>query len=213
MEWLSVGLNFASAFGSYQADKAASKAARAWQAYSNTMLRLSDAVNQNAITTNEIFSMQSFADQAIGIKQSNILTTAQAEVSAAAAGVKGVSVDDVMRDINRTAAVAENQRQNDFAASQLAFDQQRQSSAMSAASQQDYSYLPKPKLGSYLLNAAAKSFGGGGSNTPSSTGGGFRPNGEPINMSTGRDETPWRGRKPESFFNKAAGWFGIKLPF
>lgn len=208
MEWLAVGLNFASAFGSYQADKAASKAARAWQAYSNTMVRLSDAVNQNAITTNEILSMQTFADQAIGIKQSNILTTAQAEVSAAAAGVKGVSVDDVMRDINRTAAVAENQRQNDFAAANLQFDQQRQSSVMSAAMQQDYTYIPRPKLGSYLLNAAAKSFGGGGgSNTPSTSGGGFRPNGDPINMSTGRDETPWLSKRPDSFFDKATGWF------
>jgi hypothetical protein len=200
MEWLSLGLNLASAFGSYQADKAAAKAAQAWQAYSNTMLRLSDGLNQNAITTNEILSQQAFADQAIGIKQSNILTQAQAEVSAAAAGVKGTSVDDVMRDINRSAAVAENKRQNDLNASYLAFDQQRQSSAMSAAMQQDYSYIPKPKLGSYLLKAAAASLGGGGGtsapakyNPPTSSGG-----------ETQSVSVDWSS--PKSFFDTGTGW-------
>lgn len=199
MGWLSFGLNLLGGYGQYQADKASAKAAKAWQAYSNTMIRLSDAVNQNAITTNEILSQQAFADQAIGIKQSNILTTAQAEVSAAAAGVKGVSVDDVLLDINRNAANAENKRQNDLKASRLAFDQQRQSSALSAALQQDYSYIPSPKLGSYLLNAATKSFGGGGG------GGGsqnikqdYKPNAQ------GHVEIDWTS--PQTFAESGWAW-------
>lgn len=202
MEWLSFGLNMASAFGSYQADKAASKAARAWQAYSNTMLRLSDGINQNAITTNEILSEQAFADQAIGIKQSNILTQAQAEVSAAAAGVKGTSVDDVMRDINRTAAVAENQRQNNLAAARLSFDAQRQNSAMSAAQQQDYSYIPKPKLGSYLLSAAASSLGGGSGSKSTPSGG--KPTG--ATTSNAKEEIKVDWSSPRSFFDTASSW-------
>jgi len=204
MEWLSFGLNMASAFGSYQADKASSKAARAWQAYSNTMTRLSDAVNQNSITTNEILSNQASADQAIGIKQSNILTQAQAEVSAAAAGVKGVSVDDVMKDINRNAAVAENARQNDLAASHLAFDQQRRSSSMSAAMQQDYSYIPRPKLGSYLLKAAASSLGGGGGGSSSTPGAGYKPGAKEVEQTK---VAPVDWSSPKSAFDTGTGWF------
>ena len=169
MEWLSLGASMLSGFMSYQADKAAAKAKRAWQAYSNTMIRLSDAQNQNAITTNEILNQQASTDQAIGIKESNILTTAQAEVSAAAAGVKGRSVDMVMLDINRNAAVAERQRETSLINANLSFDQQRRSSSLQAAMQQDYTYIPRPKLGSYLLSAAATStLGGGGkqSNQP-----------------------------------------------
>lgn len=204
MEWLTLGLNLASGFMSYQADKVAAKAASAWQAYSNTMVRLSDAVNQNAITTNEIFSNRAFAEQAIGIKQSNILTEAQAEVSAAAAGVKGVSVDDVMRDINRNAAVAENKRQNDLAASYLSFDQQRQSSAMQAAMQQDYSYIPKPKLASYLLGAVSQSAKQGlfKNDTPD-----MKPSKTPASQKN--VSVDWS--TPGSFFDTASSWLVNRL--
>lgn len=206
MEWLSLGLNVLGAYSSYQADKAAAKAQKAWQAYSNTMARLSDGLNQNAITTNEIFSERAFAEQAIGIKQSNILADAQAEVSAAAAGVKGISVDDVMQDINRNAANAESKRQDDLVASRLAFDQQRQSSAMSAAMKQDYSYIPSPKLGSYLLNAVSKSFGGSGG----FGGSGSTPSMKPTSAGgdsggvSKRPSVDWS--TPSSFFNTSASW-------
>jgi len=208
MEWLSLGLNLLGGYAQYNAAKTQAKAQRAWQQYSNTMVRLSDAVNQNAITTNEILSQQAFADQAINIKQSNILTEAQAQVSAAAAGVKGNSVDDVMLDINRNAANAENQRQNDLAASYLTFDQQRQSSSMSAAMSQDYSYIPRPKLGSYLLDATVKSFGGQGGFSSGST-----PNmNKPVSAgaknsdgtSTQSPSVDWS--TPKSFFDTASSW-------
>lgn len=203
MEWLSLGLNLAGGYMSYQADKASAKAAKAWQAYSNTMARLSDGINQNAITTNEILSEQAFADQAIGIKQSNILTQAQAEVSAAAAGVKGISVDDVHRDINRNAAVAENQRQNNLVAARLSFDQQRLSSSMSAAMQQDYSYIPSPKLGSYLLGAVQKSLGSG-SNTPTPNMNGYKPKGGDSDSSSKSAPVDWS--TPRSFFDTGSSW-------
>lgn len=204
MEWLSLGLNMLGGFMSYKADKAAAKAASAWQAYSNTMANLSNGVNQNAITSNEIFSERASADQAIGIKQSNILSEAQAQVSAAAAGVKGVSVDDVLKDINRNAAQAENKRQNDLVASRMAFDNQRQSSAMQAAMSQDYSYIPKPKLGSYLLSAAAKSFGSSQS---------FGQNSPKVDKPTSANaqagdvkSSPVDWSTPYSFFDTGSSW-------
>lgn len=162
---INAGSNFLSAFMSYNADKAMYKAKKAWQTYSNTMVRLSDAVSQNAITQNELMSQTALANQAIDMKRGNILTQARAEVSAAAAGVKGRSVNQVMVDINRNAAMQERQRQISWENANLAFDQQRLGSSMQAAMQQDYTYLPKPKLGQYLLQAgmnAAQSMAKGG---------------------------------------------------
>jgi hypothetical protein len=153
-----VGMNMLSAGQSYKADKAQYKASKAWQAYSNTMVRLSDAVNQNAITTNTLMAGDAFAEQALQIKRGSTMASAQVEVGAAAAGVKGRSVNQAMFDVQRNAAAREYERQQGFKNTMLAFDQQRLQSAMSAEMQQDYSYIPKPKAASYFLNAAAKSF-------------------------------------------------------
>lgn len=154
MIWMAA-LTAASALASYGADKATAKAQQAYQVYKNAMARISNATTQNVITENQIATNQAYGDQAVGIKQQNILSVAQAEVSAAAAGVKGRSVNQVQLDINRSAALAERKRQNDMTNSNLSFAGQRQQSAQAAANAQDYSYIPTPKLGSYLLKAAA----------------------------------------------------------
>lgn len=146
-------MEFASGFMSYRADKAASKAQRAWQAYSNTMVEIGNAVNQNAITTNEILANQAFADQDIQIQKGGLMAQAKAEVAAASAGVKGRSVNQAMFDVQRNAADREYQRQVSLKNATLAFDQQRLQSSMSAKLQKDYSYIPKPSPVSYFLNA------------------------------------------------------------
>lgn len=173
-----VGMNMLSAGQSYAADKAQYKASKAWQAYSNTMVRLSDAVNQNAITTNTLMAGDAFAEQALQIRKGGILASAQVETQAAAAGVKGRSVNQAMFDVQRNAAARESERQQSFKNTMLSFDQQRLQSSMSAEMQQDYSYIPKPKAASYILNAAMKSFSAyqsmsaGGSNGSLGSGGG-----------------------------------------
>jgi hypothetical protein len=153
MSYWMLALQGAQAFSAFGADKARAKADQAYQAYKNAMARISDATTQNVITENQIATNQAYGDQAVGIKQQNILSVAQAEVSAAAAGVKGRSVNQVQLNINRSAALAERQRQNDMKNANLSFAGQRQQSAQAAANAQDYTYIPTPKLGSYLLKA------------------------------------------------------------
>lgn len=152
-----VGMNLLSGSASYSADKAQYAARKAWQDYSNKMTRLSDAVSQNAITTNQIMAADNLADQALQIKRGGILASAQVESQAAAAGVKGRSVNQAMFDVQRNAAARESERQTAFKNTMLAFDQQRLNSAMTAEMNQDYSYIPKPRAASYLLNAAMQS--------------------------------------------------------
>lgn len=140
----------------YQGDAATSKAKRAWQKYSNTMLSLSNAMQQNSITTNQLLASDAFTNQAIQLKKEGIMTSAATEVAAAAAGVKGRSVNLAMRDVKRNAANREAERQEGFKNTMLAVSQQRQNASMSAAMQVDYSYIPKPKAATYFLNAIGK---------------------------------------------------------
>ncbi len=148
------GLNlFGQANLNYKADKAEAKANQKWQAYRNTMTNLSGAMQQNSITINERLSEFAFASQAISDKRANLLTVGASEAAAAAAGVKGNSVNRVMFDINRNAAIKDRQRQINLQNARLAFDESRRASAMSTKMQMDFSYIPKPKAASYYLDA------------------------------------------------------------
>ena len=171
--WWMAAASAAQGLMNYGADKASAKAAQAMQAYRNTMTRLADGVNQNAITTNEILSQQAFADQGIQLQRGAILTLARTQVTAAAAGVKGRSVNQAVFDVDRNAAMAERNRQISLNNANLAFDQQRLNSSLSSVMQQDNSFIPTPKLGSYLLKAAFQggqaAFGGGGASAGSNT--------------------------------------------
>lgn len=178
----SLGLNFISAESQKMADKHAFKAQTLVREYNNTMVRLSDAQNQNAITTNQLLASQAFADEAIQIKRGSLITQAKTEVSAAAAGVKGRSVNQAMFAVMRNASEREYQRQVNMASANLAFDQQRRGSAMGAQMQQDFSYIPKPRSASYYLGAASNVLnttmalygpGTGGSNGSQGSSGGF----------------------------------------
>lgn len=143
----------------FLSDRAKSKAQKAWQKYQNAMTNLSNAESQNAITMNEIFANQASAMQALDIRKSFLATEATNEVSAAAAGVKGRSVNQVIFDVQRTANIAEANRIETLNTTNLSFDKQRQGSAMSAAMQQDYSYIPKPSFLGSMLGAAMGSYG------------------------------------------------------
>jgi len=151
----SAGLAGLQGLSEYDAASKKSKAAKKWQEYSNTMTNLNDAVNQNAITTNEILAMQASTLEAVDIKKVNLVQQAEAEAFAAAAGVRGRSVNQSMLNLNRNAATAQRNRQTRLRNQFLAFDQQRVQSKFSAALNQDYSFIPEPKAGNILLGAAS----------------------------------------------------------
>jgi len=155
------GLNLMKAGMQYNADKATYKANKAWQAYKNGMVDLSASEAQNTVTSNAILSSNAFVNQAVQLKKDTLITGAKTEVSAAAAGVKGRSVDLAVRSVLRNAANAEAQRQEDLRVSLLGFDQQRMNISMQAQMQKDYSYIPKPKAASYFLSAATNTASSG----------------------------------------------------
>lgn len=138
----------------YKQAKEDAEAKKAWQAYKNTMTQLSNANNQNILTTNENIAAGASRAQAFAIDRSEYLTSAQAEVAAAADGVGGRSVNAVMFDVERNATMAQSRRKQDLQAQFMQIDNQRKQSDFSAAMQMDYSPIPEPNPATYALNFA-----------------------------------------------------------
>lgn len=153
------GSDLLSGIMSYNSQMKTAKAKRAWQAYSNTMVDLSNAVSQNTITDNTLMAEASFAQEAIDIRRQNLVASASTEVQAAAAGVKGNSVERSLVMVSRNAAEAERNRQIKRESTLMAFQQQRVNAGLQAAMQKDYSYIPKPSFLGTMFESVSKAAG------------------------------------------------------
>lgn len=156
-DWFAIGTKFLSAGFQYSSDNATSDAKRKWQQYTNAMTNIQDANNQNVITQNEQMAISTSVNNQVNIEKGGILTEAKAQVSAAASGVKGRSVTQSLLDIQSNASQREAQRQTDLNNQLLGYNQQRYNSKMSAAIQQDYSYIPKPSAAMAMFGAGLDS--------------------------------------------------------
>lgn len=138
------GMSSAASEAQYKADKK-------WKKYQNTMLALSAAQSQNAVTTNVTQQTLASATQALEIDKATMGARGDAVVQAAAAGVGGNSVASGIRAVERSGANAEFQRQEDLRNAYLGFDYERRNIAMSAKMGENSSYIPKPSsVSSYL---------------------------------------------------------------
>lgn len=156
--WFAIGTKFLSAGFQYSSDNATSDAKRKWQQYSNAMTHIADANNQGVITQNEQMAISTSVNNQVSIEKGGLLTEAKSEVAAAAAGVKGRSVTQSLLDIQSNASQREQQRRTDLNNTLIGFNQQRYNSKMSAAVQQDYSYIPKPSASMAMFGAGLDSF-------------------------------------------------------
>ncbi|QPC44932.1 hypothetical protein HW532_20865 [Kaustia mangrovi] len=152
------GLNLFKHGASFIAGQQEAEAKRAWQKYNNAMVRLADAQNQNAITTNRNLAIERSTEQGFQIERSEYVTKAAAEVAAAAIQTEGRSVNQTLFQIESNAAHAQARRKADLEAQFAAFDHQRMTSAFQAAQQIDYSIIPEPSPVSSLLGFGAEAF-------------------------------------------------------
>ena len=159
--WATIGLSVAGAFMSHSADKANAKAQQRMQEYRNKMTNIANAINQNAITQNVTNTIQQSARQAVFMRKDELTSSGSTAVAAAAAGVRGRSVNATLLDVQRQAGLSEHQRATDLENFFLQAKQQRLSSSLSAVQNQDLSYIPKPRLSSYLLKSVASTPGSG----------------------------------------------------
>jgi hypothetical protein len=129
-----------------------------WQNYNNAMVRIQDAGNQNAITTNENIAREKATSDKFAVRKSAYITKASAEVSAAAAGTTGRSVDIALYDIGRNEAMMIDSVGKDLEAQYLQFTNQREGSAMQAKTSQDFRGLPQPNAATYMLGFATDAY-------------------------------------------------------
>lgn len=128
------------------------KSDKQWQDWRNKIVRLSNAKNQNSITTNTQLALQRAALTQEAIRKSERLTYASTEVQAAATGTIGRSVNQTMAQVNRNAADARTRASMDLDQQLLGFQAQRESSNLQTVQQTEYSPIPMPTGASQLLN-------------------------------------------------------------
>ena len=134
------------AIGSVQADMQAAQ-----QAHGNTMRQLSAAQQQNAVTLGEAQLQDKATRLGASLQLASIKDRGAAEVSAAAAGVAGGSVQQALLGLKRSAIQAQNARMRNLDSQLLASDQQRNNINLAAILGEDISVIQRPSIGSALL--------------------------------------------------------------
>lgn len=161
--WAGVGLGLGvvGALAGYQSQrqqyanaKAMAEYNKKLQEYKNKMTMLSAAQQQNTITQNVTSAIQSSANEAADIQKKVQEATGSAEVSAAATGTTGRSVDMVQTSVQRAGASQEYARQQQLQNVFDSADTQRQNVAMQAVMQQDLNWYQSPQSPSALATIA-----------------------------------------------------------
>ena len=126
---------------------------RKMQKHRNAMAKMQSARQQNAITINAARMADSVVESESMIQRTSIIDKGKAAVAAAAAGVKGNSVDMTMRDLAGSANRASYAVRRQFNQNMSDLNEQRKSVAIGAVLNQDIQVIPKPSVGSMLLGA------------------------------------------------------------
>jgi len=150
--WMDLALGGVKSIGSYLVASAEAKNKRRWQKYNNTMVMLQGAQNQNTLTDNENMARERSAEEAFLIRRSEYITKASAEVAAAATGTTGRSVNMILFDVGRNAAVADRDRARDLDLQYLGIDNQRKQVALQTKMSLDMTDIPNPNPFSYALD-------------------------------------------------------------
>lgn len=159
MAWADLALNGIQSVGSYILASREAKNKRAWQKYNNTMVSLQAGQNQNTLTDNENMARERSQEEAFLIRRSEYITKASAEVAAAATGTTGRSVNMVLFDVGRNAAIADRDRSRDLQLQYLGIDNSRRNVELQAKMSMDLTDIPNPNPFSAFLGFMDKSSG------------------------------------------------------
>lgn len=151
-----MGLSIAGSIGEYATASTAAKVQKSIQDYRNTMSKLQEARAMNAVTVNEIRTMDESRRNDDLIQRTAIADQSQAEVNAAAAGVKGNSVDMIARDLKASAGRASYAQRRQVHQQLADMGEQRKSIAIGTVMNKDVQVIPKPSVGALLLGAGTR---------------------------------------------------------
>jgi hypothetical protein len=134
------------------------KLAAALQKYRNQMLQITRAMNDRAISQNEIRTRDASVRFAFAIEERAAVDQASAEVSAAAAGVQGMSVDRQMRGLRGSALRAHSARKERTRQEMAGHANERINNNVSTIMQRDITVQEKPSLMFHVAGLAKNLF-------------------------------------------------------
>lgn len=143
------------AFFEHKAVETQVRAAESTKDFNNEQALLASAHQQGLITMNQIFADEAQITESLAIQKQEARLLANAEVSAAAAGVAGVSVDNQKTRIRRSAAQQQVARRQRNIAERAATVEQKFQASMGAIASQDRTVITQPSASTSLLGAAA----------------------------------------------------------
>ena len=151
----SMGLSVLSGAASYAAGKKKTRAQRAWQEYQNKQTLISNAADQNALTTNLERARRNTVRRVQDIQLNKMRAEGAAAVAAAAAGVTGVTVAQQALEIGAHAARQEKAADEDLLMTAQDMEAQRDIVARRATAAQDRTKYEGPSAGATLLGIGA----------------------------------------------------------
>jgi hypothetical protein len=155
-----------SGLSNYMLGRTQAKMKEAAQAHSNAMRRINTAQQQNTVTLQEAAIQDESTRMGTALQGQAIRDRGAAEVSAAAAGVAGGSVDQAILGLRRSAIQAQDARMQNMTAQLYATEQQRKNIRIAGVLGQDVSVIPRPSASAALLGLGTQLLGQWDDNQP-----------------------------------------------
>lgn len=149
----------------YMLAKQQHKSALENQRHRNAILDINTMMQLNDLELQEIDLRNISRDASKSIQLQTLQQEGVAEVSAAAAGVAGGSVEAVMRGIKRNSMLSQARRIEDTSASYRKLGKQRQNININRILGEDRTVIPGPTVGGLLLSMGTAAAGAYADNT------------------------------------------------
>jgi hypothetical protein len=162
---LQAGIGAGSALAGYFLAKEQTKLQRESQRHRNAILKLNSNLKRNALELQEIDARNINRDIDKQLQLQSMQAKAAGEVSSAAAGVSGGSVEAAMRGLERNAMFAQAARMRNTSTTFRKLGQQRRNINVGEILGEDRTVIPGPSVGSLLLSMGTAAVDAYGTNT------------------------------------------------
>ncbi len=151
MSYMNYAINISQSIAGYMIGGIQANLQAGMQKYRNEMLKVQEAMNANRLTVNEINTMDANQRLKFAIQRQSHSDAGSAEVNAAAAGVRGGSVNATARGLTRSAAFAQQDRTEKKNQEMRSWLAARRDNALATATAKEIGVFEGPSI----LSAAA----------------------------------------------------------
>ncbi len=155
-QYANYGLQIGQGIAGFMIGSINAKLAATLQKYRNEIMKVQESMNANRITINEINTQDAATRLDFAIQAQAHSDQGAAAVGAAAAGVRGGSVDATMRGLRRSASFAQQKRTAQTSQEMRSHLEERRGNALATAMAMDIEVHQKPSIMSAALGIGIK---------------------------------------------------------